>query len=82
MGFFDRLDTQTAQAEQQKQVTPEMMNQEINAIRANTGSYLQRYGYNIPDGMADPRQITQHLLRSGQVSVGKLQQVMRMLGRG
>lgn len=81
MGFFDRLSTQPSQTEQ-RQVTPDMVRKEVNAIRSDTGAYLQRYGYSIPDGMADPRQITQHLLKSGQVSVGRLQQVMRMLGRG
>lgn len=80
MGLFDRLG-QPAQAEQQ-QITPDMMRQEVNTIKANPSSYLQRYGFSIPDGMTDPKQITQHLLRSGQVGGGKLQQVMRMLGHG
>jgi hypothetical protein len=31
--------------------------------------------------MTDPKQITQYLLQSGQVGGGRLQQVMRMLGR-
>lgn len=80
MGLFDRLGQQPAQAEQQ-QITPDMMRQEVNTIKANPGSYLQRYGFSIPDGMTDPKQITQHLLQTGQVGGGKLQQVMRMLGR-
>lgn len=79
MGLFDRL-AQPAQG-QQKQVTPDMMRQEIGSIKANPSSYLSRYGFNIPDGMNDPRQITQHLLRTGQVGGNKLQQVMRMIGR-
>ena len=76
MGLFDRLGGQQAQ----QQITPDMMRQEIGSIKANPSGYLSRYGFNIPDGMNDPRQITQHLLRTGQVGGNKLQQVMRMIG--
>lgn len=77
MGLFDRLGGQQGQ----QQITPDMMRQEIGSIKANPGSYLSQHGFNIPDGMTDPRQITQHLLQTGQVGGGRLQQVMRMLGR-
>lgn len=77
MGLFDRLGGQQAQ----QQITPDMMRQEIGSIKANPGSYLSQHGFNIPDGMTDPRQITQHLLQTGQVGGGRLQQVMRMFGR-
>lgn len=80
MGLFDRL-AQPAQGAQQRQITPDMMRQEIGSIKANPGAYLTRQGYSIPDGMTDPKQITQHLLQTGQVGGGRLQQVMRMLGR-
>jgi hypothetical protein len=58
------------------------MRTEIGRIQADPGAYLQQRGFNIPNGMNDPRQITQYLLQSGQVGGGRLQQVMRMLGRG
>ena len=58
-----------------------MMRQEIGSIKANPGSYLSQHGFNIPNGMTDPKQITQHLLQTGQVGGNRLQQVMRMLGR-
>lgn len=77
MGLFDRLGGQQAQ----QQITPDMMRQEIGSIKANPGNYLSQHGFNIPDGMTDPRQITQHLLQTGQVGGGRLQQVMRMFGR-
>lgn len=80
MGLFDRLGGRQQQGEQ-KQVTPEMMRHEIGVIKADPGAYLKQYGYNIPDGMADPKEITQYLLRSGQVGGNKLQQVMKMFGR-
>ena len=77
MGLFDRLGGQQAQ----QQITPDMMRQEIGSIKANPGQYLSGRGFNIPDGMTDPKLITQHLLQTGQVGGNRLQQVMRMLGR-
>lgn len=81
MGLFDQLG-QRPQDGQSQQITPDMMRQEIGSIKANPGAYLSRQGYNVPEGMTDPRQITQHLLRTGQVGGGRLQQVMRFLGMG
>lgn len=75
MSFFDSLGKQPSQ-----QQAPDMR-QEIGNIKANPGSYLKGKGFNIPSGMTDPKQITQYLLQSGQVGGGRLQQVMRMLGR-
>lgn len=57
------------------------MRQEISRIQQNPLSYLKSKGFNIPQGMNDPKQITQYLLQSGQVGGNRLQQVMRMLGR-
>jgi hypothetical protein len=76
MGLFDKLGGQQGQ----QQITPDMMRQEIGSIKANPGNYLSQHGFNIPDGMTDPRQITQHLLQTGQIGGGRLQQVMRMIG--
>lgn len=59
---------------------PQDMRQEISNIKADPGKYLQGHGYNVPAGMTDPKQITQHLLRTGQVGNQRLQMVMRMLG--
>ena len=78
MSIFDRI---AQQPQEQQGITPEMMRTEIGRIRENTAAYLQQRGFNIPQGMSDPKQITQYLLQSGQVEVGRLRQVMRMLGR-
>ena len=75
MSFFDNLGAQRPQQPAQD------MRNEIGNIKANPGSYLKAKGYNIPSGMSDPKQITQYLLQSGQIGGGRLQQVMRMLGR-
>ena len=73
MGIFDRLG--------QNQVSPQDMRTEMSRIQQNPASYLKQRGFNIPSGMSDPKQITQHLLRTGQVGNQRLQMVMKMLGR-
>jgi hypothetical protein len=78
MSIFEKLHKQ---GQQQRQISPDEMRTEIGRIQADPGAYLQQRGFTIPQGMTDPRQITQHLLQSGQVGQGRLQQVMRMLGR-
>lgn len=80
MGLYERLGSQHNQQQTQQQITPDMIQREYNSITANPGQYISQHGFNIPNGMNDPRQITQHLLRTGQVGGGRLQQVMRMLG--
>jgi len=80
MGLFDRLSGNGGSA-QGHQVTPQEMRTEMGRIQQNPASYLKQRGFNIPSGMSDPKQITQHLLRTGQVGSPRLQQVMRMLGR-
>ena len=78
MSIFEKLHQQ---GQQQKQISPDEMRTEIGRIQADPGAYLQQRGFTIPQGMTDPRQITQHLLQSGQVGQSRLQQVMKMLGR-
>lgn len=72
MSFFD--------SHAQPQQMPGDMRQAVGSIKADPGSFLGQRGYNIPDGMTDPRQITQHLLQTGQIGGGRLAQVMRMIG--
>lgn len=79
MGLFDQLGQQPQQG---RQMDPRQMQQEIGQIKAHPGSYLKQYGYNIPDGMTDAKQITQYLLQTGQIGTPRLQQVMSMLGGG
>jgi hypothetical protein len=82
MGLFDQLGMQPQKSQQMDpRQMQQQMQQEVGQIKAHPGTYLKQHGFNIPDGMTDPKQITQHLLQTGQVGGGRLQQVMRMLGR-
>lgn len=77
MSIFESL----GQRGQPQQMDQRAMQAELGSIKADPGKYLKGHGFNIPAGMTDPKQITQHLLRTGQVGSPRLQQVMRMLGR-
>lgn len=79
MGIFDSLSKQPQQQMDPRQMQSQMR-QEIGRISANPAEYLKQYGYTIPEGMTDAKQITQHLLQSGQVGTPRLQQVVSMLG--
>ena len=78
MSIFESLGQRSQQGQQ---MNPQTMQHELGSIKADPGKYLKGHGFNIPAGMTDPKQITQHLLRTGQVGSPRLQQVMRMLGR-
>ena len=80
MGLFDRLGG-NGQSAQGHPVTPQEMRTKMGRIQQNPASYLKQRGFSIPSGMSDPKQITQHLLQTGQVGNPRLQMVMRMLGR-
>lgn len=60
--------------------TPNMQ-QAVSDLKANPGSFLKSRGFNIPANMSNPEQITRYLVQSGQVGNGRLQMLMRMLGR-
>ena len=71
---------QPVQQPTQQQMTQQDMRREVDRIKGNPVSYLRQRGYNIPDGMTDPKQITQYMLQNGMIGGGRLQQVMRMIG--
>lgn len=77
MPLFDRIKPTEQKSER---VTPEMMRREIGSIQANPGAYLGQRGFRIPEGMTDPKEITTHLLKTGQVGSSRLSQVMQMIG--
>ena len=74
MSFFDAMrQRQTGHGQSGMQA-------ELGNIKADPSGYLKDRGFTIPDGMTDPKAITQHLLQTGQIGNGKLQQVLRMIG--
>lgn len=80
MSLFDQLGQQPTQGQQMDpRQMQQHMRQEIGQIKAHPGTYLKGKGYNIPDGMTDAKEITQYLLKTGQVGAPRLRQVVSML---
>ena len=82
MSLFDKLAVKgpSRPSGEQQQINPmRAMQNEVGQVKSHPGSYLKAKGFNIPDGMTDPGQITQYLIQSGQVGNGRYQMAMRML---
>jgi hypothetical protein len=78
MSLFERLGGQHQQQNQQQAM--EAMRKDVDEIKAGPSAYLSAHGYKIPDGMTDAKEITQYLLRTGQIGTPRLNQVVNMLG--
>ena len=61
---------------QQNQQRPSLMSA-LNQLKQNPAQILGTK-YNIPQGMTNPEEILQHLLTTGQVTQGQVNQVMQM----
>lgn len=57
--------------------------QMLGQFKANPMALLKQAGFNVPDNIRNPQEIIQHLMNSGQVNQGQLNQAQeqaRMLG--
>ncbi|MBP5720405.1 MAG: hypothetical protein J6W82_05015 [Bacteroidales bacterium] len=70
MSIFDQLG--------QANANPMQM---LQQLRADPAAFLGKAGLSIPAGMTSPQQILQHLMQSGQVTQGRYQQAMQMMGK-
>ena len=61
---------------QQFQDRPNFMTM-LNQLKQNPAGMLASR-FNVPQGMTDPNEILQHLLSTGQVTQGQVNQVMQM----
>ena len=52
----------------------------MRQLRGNPAATLRQAGFNIPEGMNDPREIFQNLMQSGQIQPPMLQQLQQRLG--
>ena len=53
----------------------------IQDLKNDPAGFLKGKGYNIPDGMKDPRSITNYLIQSGQIGGQRMQMAQQMLQR-
>lgn len=51
----------------------------LQEFRANPVALLRAEGYRIPDGMTDPEQLTQYIIKTGQVRNGRLGLIQRVV---
>lgn len=79
MGLFDSI-KQERQGQGYDPRQRQLMEQDLQGVKANPAAFLANRGITIPEGMTDARQITQYLLQTGQIGVPRLQQVMTGLG--
>ena len=82
MGLFDQLRRQPSQPTQQ-QMDPRQAQQafqnDLASLKADPIAYAKAHGKNIPDGMTDPNQMAQYLLKSTQVNNPRYQMAMRLI---
>lgn len=82
MGLFDQLRRQPSQPTPQ-QMDPRQAQQafqnDLASLKANPIAYAKAHGKNIPDGMTDPNQMAQYLLKSTQVNNPRYQMAMRLI---
>lgn len=82
MGLFDQLRQQPSQPNQQhmdlRQAQQAFQN-DLASLKADPITYAKAHGKNIPDGMTDPNQMAQYLLKSTQVNNPRYQMAMRLI---
>lgn len=90
MGLFDQLGHQPqAQQEQNQQMSLRQAQQafqnDLASLKSDPVAYAKAHGKTIPEGLTDPNQMAQYLLRSTQVNNPRYQAAMQlingMLGR-
>lgn len=82
MGLFDQLGNKPSKSTQQ-QMDPRQAQQafqhDLASLKADPIAYAKAHGKNIPDGMTDPNQMAQYLLKSTQVNNPRYQMAMRVI---
>lgn len=81
MGLFDQLGRQPSV--QNSQINPRQAQQafqnDLANLKSNPIAYAKAHGKSIPEGMTDPNQMVQYLLRSTQVNNPRYQMAMSIL---
>lgn len=84
MGLFDQLGRQSSkQTATEPQMDPRKAQQafqnDLANLKADPIAYAKAHGKNLPDGMTDPNQMVQYLLKSTQVNNPRYQMAMRLI---
>lgn len=84
MGLFDQLGRQPqAQQEQNQQMSLRQAQQafqnDLASLKSDPVAYAKAHGKTIPEGLTDPNQMAQYLLRSTQVNNPRYQAAMQLI---
>ncbi len=81
MGLFEQLGQQPAQ---QQRIDPKQAQQafqsDLASLKENPVAYAKAHGKTLPEGVSDPNQMIQYLLKSTQVNNPMYQMAVRLLG--
>lgn len=58
-----------------------MYDQQLRELQSDPIAMGRRIGFEIPDGLSDPKEIVMHLINSGQVRGPMLQRIMPMVNQ-
>lgn len=53
----------------------------LNQIKQNPMQFIAQRGFNLPQGMNDPNEIIQHLMKTGQISQQQYDNAVKMAQR-
>ncbi|MBQ8109709.1 MAG: hypothetical protein IJ124_06085 [Clostridia bacterium] len=82
MSLFDRLGGGQPQQQMTPQQTQQMTPQTaMRQLRQNPTGTLKQAGFNVPDGMSNPRDMVMHILQSGQADGPRMQAARQMMAR-
>ena len=82
MSLFDQLGNRSSQPTQQQTdliQAQQAFQNDLASLKSDPIAYAKAHGKNIPDGMTDPNQMAQYLLKSTQVNNPRYQMAMRLI---
>lgn len=79
MGLFDQLGQQISKQQTDPRKAQQAFQNDLATLKSDPVAYAKSHGKNIPEGMTDPNQMVQYLLKSTQVNNPRYQMAMRLI---
>lgn len=80
MGLFDQIGRQPIQEQRMNpQQAQQAFQNDLASLKSDPIAYAKAHGKSIPEGMKDPNQMAQYLLKSTQVNNPRYQMAMRVI---
>ena len=81
MSLYDRIGQQGGQQLMDPRQAMEQMQQAVSDIQRDPRGVIRKAGYDIPEGMKNPREIAGYLMNSGKVANPRLLMAQNMMAR-